>query len=102
MNEYKYIDTEELKAAMDREDTQIIDVRDVNAYNGWTMKGEKTGGHVTGARSLPVKWTKYLDPKGYRRNNASSFTDMMKMNGSLKHICSIKPVMKNCRYIRIF
>lgn len=61
MNEYKYIDTEELKAAMDREDTQIIDVRDVNAYNGWTMKGEKTGGHVTGARSLPVKWTKYLD-----------------------------------------
>lgn len=44
-----------------RPDTHIIDVRPVDSYNGWPLKGEKRGGHIRGARSLPVKWTNYID-----------------------------------------
>jgi len=39
----------------------IVDARSVDAYNGWKQKGEKRGGHIKGARSLPLKWTKYID-----------------------------------------
>jgi len=39
----------------------IIDVRPVDAYNGWCMENEKRGGHIPGARSLPVHWSEYMD-----------------------------------------
>ncbi len=39
----------------------IIDVRPTEAYNGWRLKGEKRGGHIKGAKSLPVKWANYID-----------------------------------------
>lgn len=39
----------------------IIDIRPVDAYNGWTLQGEKRGGHIRGARSLPLKWSDYID-----------------------------------------
>lgn len=42
-------------------DVCIIDVRPVDAYNGWKMKNEKRGGHIPGARSLPLKWASYMD-----------------------------------------
>jgi len=55
------ITTSELKSEIGKVGTKIIDLRDVNAYNGWRLKGEKVGGHIKGARSLPRKWTKYID-----------------------------------------
>lgn len=39
----------------------IIDIRPADAYNGWILDGEKRGGHIPGARSLPLKWTDYID-----------------------------------------
>ncbi len=39
----------------------IIDVRPVDAYNGWKCENEIRGGHIKGAKSLPIKWTKYMD-----------------------------------------
>lgn len=39
----------------------VIDIRPVDAYNGWKMKGESRGGHILNAKSLPLKWTKYID-----------------------------------------
>lgn len=44
-----------------RPDTHIIDVRPVDAYNGWPLKGEHRGGHIRGARSLPARWAGYID-----------------------------------------
>lgn len=44
-----------------RPDTQIIDVRPADAYNGWPLKNEQRGGHVGGARSLPARWADYID-----------------------------------------
>lgn len=40
---------------------KIIDVRPVDAYNGWRLHNETRGGHISGAKSLPIKWLKYID-----------------------------------------
>lgn len=39
----------------------MVDVRPVDAYNGWRLRDEARGGHIPGARSLPYKWSGYLD-----------------------------------------
>ncbi len=57
----KDIATRELKTLIGKEGIAIIDVRPVDAYNGWAMKNEERGGHIRGARSLPFKWTNYMD-----------------------------------------
>ncbi|MEX0995013.1 MAG: rhodanese-like domain-containing protein [Balneolaceae bacterium] len=40
---------------------KIIDIRPIEAYNGWKLKEENRGGHLPGAKSIPLKWTQYLD-----------------------------------------
>ncbi len=57
----KEIPTKELRQKLDNPNIQIIDVRDVEAYNGWALQGEQRNGHIKGARSLPWKWIKYVD-----------------------------------------
>ena len=39
----------------------VLDVRPAAAYNGWRLAGEPRGGHLPGARSLPLQWTRYMD-----------------------------------------
>jgi len=39
----------------------IIDIRPIAAYNGWTLQGERRGGHIPGAKSIPLQWTQYMD-----------------------------------------
>jgi molybdopterin synthase sulfurtransferase len=51
----------ELKDLLEKPNVKIIDTRPVDAYNGWVMKGELRGGHIKNARSLPLKWTNYID-----------------------------------------
>lgn len=41
--------------------TQLVDVRPIDAYNGWRLQGEERGGHIPDARALPFKWSAYLD-----------------------------------------
>lgn len=60
-NHFKHISTKDLLQRLSDENTTIVDVRPVEAYNGWRLRGERRGGHISGARSLPVKWTNYLD-----------------------------------------
>lgn len=45
----------------DSQNVKIIDVRPVEAYNGWRLQREKRNGHIAGAKSLPAKWLKYID-----------------------------------------
>lgn len=62
MNEKIYeVLTEELNILLDQDDCVLIDVRPTEAYNGWILFGEPRGGHIRGARSLPVKWAEYID-----------------------------------------
>lgn len=55
------ITTEELRNKMDDPSSKIIDIRSVDAYNGWQLKNELRGGHIQHAKSLPFKWSKYID-----------------------------------------
>jgi len=57
----KQITTAELLTFRDNKNGIIIDIRPVDAYNGWKMQDEQRGGHIKGARSLPAKWTNYID-----------------------------------------
>jgi molybdopterin synthase sulfurtransferase len=55
------VTTPELRDLQQRGVAQVVDCRPVDAYNGWRLAGEPRGGHIAGARSLPVKWSTYLD-----------------------------------------
>lgn len=53
--------TRELVDLMNAGQAQVVDVRPIDAYNGWRLRGEARGGHIAGARALPFKWSAYLD-----------------------------------------
>ncbi|MBP2030689.1 thiosulfate/3-mercaptopyruvate sulfurtransferase [Methanohalophilus levihalophilus] len=55
----KEILTEELSENLNK--YKVIDVRSVDAYNGWKEGGETRGGHIRGAKSLPYKWLHFID-----------------------------------------
>ncbi len=55
------LSTDELVKLLENKDTKIIDARPVDAYNGWKFENETRGGHIKGAKSLPLKWTNYMD-----------------------------------------
>ena len=57
----KEISTADLLRILDRPDVRIIDVRPPEAYNGWQLEHEPRGGHIKNAKSLPGKWTDYMD-----------------------------------------
>lgn len=61
MDNFNYVSTELLVKNLNNQQIKIIDVRPVEAYNGWKLKGEYRGGHIRGAKSLPVKWLNYID-----------------------------------------
>ncbi|MEJ2656001.1 MAG: rhodanese-like domain-containing protein [Desulfobacterales bacterium] len=51
------ISTKELEKVIDSKSYRICDVRPVDAYNGWTLEGERRGGHIMGAKVMPAIWT---------------------------------------------
>ncbi|MEJ2206510.1 MAG: rhodanese-like domain-containing protein [Gemmatimonadota bacterium] len=92
------LSTGELRRRLGDGRTHVVDVRPVDAYNGWRLRGEARGGHITGARSLPFKWSRYLEwieivrgkgirPEdaiavyGYDRNEVEHVGDMFRRAG---------------------
>lgn len=57
----KDISTPELQMMIQKTDTILLDVRSVDAFNGWTLRNESRSGHIHGAKSLPAKWLNYID-----------------------------------------
>ncbi len=55
------VNTEQVHAALHKAQFKLLDVRAIDAYNGWEMRDESRGGHIPGARSMPAKWTRYID-----------------------------------------
>ncbi len=58
---FKEISTAELVHKQGNVGVQLIDSRPVDAYNGWELQNELRRGHIKGAKSLPLKWTNYVD-----------------------------------------
>ena len=59
--QFDQVTTQELVSVIENPGVKIIDVRSVNAYNGWKEQNEVRGGHIKNARSLPAKWSSYAD-----------------------------------------
>ena len=57
----KEISTKDLCKQLGNPNVKVIDVRTIDAYNGWKLQQEARGGHIEGARSLPHKWLHYID-----------------------------------------
>ena len=58
---HERISTQELLHLLDKTHLKILDVRPIEAYNGWPLENEARSGHIPKAKSLPAKWTKYID-----------------------------------------
>lgn len=61
MSTFEELSTTTLAQKLDQSESILIDVRPVAAYNGWALRGEQRGGHIAGAKSLPLQWTQYMD-----------------------------------------
>lgn len=61
INPVKEVNTADVQQLINNKSVKIIDVRPVDAYIGWKLENEDRGGHIKGAKSLPFKWTKYMD-----------------------------------------
>jgi 3-mercaptopyruvate sulfurtransferase SseA len=53
--------TDQVLNLLQRDSVKLIDIRSVDAYNGWRLREELRGGHIKSAKSLPFKWLKYFD-----------------------------------------
>ncbi|GAF04480.1 rhodanese-like domain-containing protein [Saccharicrinis fermentans] len=61
MNPIQFVSTEQLSQSLDDPNIKLIDIRPVDAYNGWRLMDEERGGHIKNAKSLPFKWISYMD-----------------------------------------
>jgi len=61
MTSFKTLSTIEIVKNLNNPLFKLIDVRPSDAYNGWKLMNEARGGHIKGAKSLPAKWTNYMD-----------------------------------------
>ncbi len=59
--EIKQLKTSDLYEKLSNPAVKLIDIRCAEAYNGWRLKAEQRGGHIQSAKSLPFKWSRYID-----------------------------------------
>ncbi len=57
----KRFSTSELLKFIENKQGIIFDLRPADAFNGWKLENEQRGGHIKTAKSLPFKWTNYMD-----------------------------------------
>ena len=55
------ISTDDVFQLLGKPGIKIIDIRPIDAYNGWCLQNESRSGHIKGAKSLPAKWFEYID-----------------------------------------
>jgi thiosulfate/3-mercaptopyruvate sulfurtransferase len=61
MKKHSAISTEKLQKFIKSKKGKVIDIRPIAAYNGWRLQNEDRGGHIPTAKSIPLKWTRYMD-----------------------------------------
>jgi molybdopterin synthase sulfurtransferase len=58
---FEIVTTGQVRNLLDKPRIQFIDIRPIDAYNGWRVHNEERGGHIKTARSVPYKWSTYFD-----------------------------------------
>src|SRR4029453_1520312 len=49
----------------------VVDVREMAAFNGWTLHSNTRGGHIRGAVAFPLEWTAVVKGTALQRLFAS-------------------------------
>ena len=65
------ISTQALAEHLEHPTCVMVDVREMAAFNGWTLHGEARGGHIPGAVAFPLEWTAVVKGTALRRLLAS-------------------------------
>ena len=91
MEKFKQISTDDLLSLLVHEHVKIIDIRSINAYNGWKLRNENRGGHINGARALPVNrinYKEWVDIARYKNINRTNCFDNLieNMKGLIKNL----------------
>ncbi len=63
----KRITHKQLADYLSDEETALLDIRPIAAYNGWPLRNEERGGHIPGAVPFPGKWFGELEQKEITR-----------------------------------
>ncbi|WP_440999294.1 rhodanese-like domain-containing protein [Fodinibius sp. SL11] len=61
MDNVPVVSTDQLQRFVNKSLGTVLDVRPIAAYNGWRLRDENRGGHIPNAKSIPLKWTRYMD-----------------------------------------
>src|SRR6056297_837901 len=95
---HQQVSTRELLTRIKDKNHLLLDIRPIEAYNGWKIQGEARGGHIESAIAFPLKWTGYdswinlLKDKGlkqdapvtvygYERDKAGEMADKLQEAG---------------------
>src|SRR3989442_8203408 len=65
------ISTQALAGAIEEPECVVVDVREMAAFNGWTLQHEARGGHLPGAVALPLEWTSVVQGTAFQHLLAS-------------------------------
>ena len=91
MEKFKQILTDDLLSLLVHGHVKIIDIRSINAYNSWKLRNENRGGHIKGARALPVNrinYKEWVDIARYKNINRTNCFDNLieNMKGLIKNL----------------
>src|SRR5437870_9154327 len=65
------ISTQALAGAIEEPECVVVDVREMAAFNGWTLHHEARRGHLRGAVAFPLEWTAVVQGTALQRLLAS-------------------------------
>ncbi len=103
MNKAVEFSTDELVKLLEDAEMKIIDVRPVDAYNGWKIENETRGGHIKGAKSLPEKWKDHEDWVGEVQSKGILPKDKIVVYGySLEQSQSVADLFLKSGYENVF
>jgi thiosulfate/3-mercaptopyruvate sulfurtransferase len=75
------LSTTQMKNLIGDPKVTLLDIRPIDAYNGWRLNNEPRGGHIPSAKSLPAKWTSYVDWLDIVRSKGIQPDDSLVMYG---------------------
>lgn len=80
-------------------DVKLVDTRDVDSYNGWCLHGQSRGGHIPGAKSIPHKWSSYIDwIEIVRSKNIEPSQKIIVYGAAKDHIMAVAKLLTKAGY----
>ncbi len=99
----KKLSTSQLVDVLYDESVRIIDVRPIDAYNGWPMQNESKGGHIPGAKSLPHKWSRHIDwIEVVRQKGIGPYQTIVVYGYDLRNVQEVTELFEKAGYEQVY